>query len=418
MAIYWRNGWAWGRKKIKGREYRAPLETRNKREAESAYARWVTELERSSATGASRKAQATFRDAVNIFTEEHMPTLEATSQRRYLHSLMHLADAFDGKALAEIGKAELSGFVSARRKTGVTEATIIRDLSCLSSIFTIASDYELCDINPVQPFLRVSRKRKTLKNSDHRTRYLDHAEELTLLNYAVSQATAPNAIRRDEKLMIACAFCLYVDTGLRAQELLRMQWGWVNLDRLEITIPKEVTKGDKERVVPIRPRAEAILRRLPRSPQTDVVLWRGGGKSRTGGKRFKDLNHTLRRYAKACGIADLHIHDLRRTCGCRLLQDQGASMEQVSRWLGHSSVVMTESAYAFLRIENLHEIAGTNRTGTDLRPQLAVALEGAHEHVQTLIEPKRGTNGGTNSSYPDLAPAKPLKRRLIPDGVR
>jgi integrase/recombinase XerD len=62
----------------------------------------------------------------------------------------------------------------------------------------------------------------------------------------------------------------------------------------------------------------------------------------------------LKAAARKAGIEDLTLHDLRRTCGCRLLQDYGASMEVVSRWLGHSSIVVTERCYAFLRVEDLH----------------------------------------------------------------
>jgi integrase/recombinase XerD len=46
-------------------------------------------------------------------------------------------------------------------------------------------------------------------------------------------------------------------------------------------------------------------------------------------------------------------HDLRRTCGCRLLQDKGFTMVQVSKWLGHASVRVTEKHYAFLYVDDL-----------------------------------------------------------------
>ena len=49
----------------------------------------------------------------------------------------------------------------------------------------------------------------------------------------------------------------------------------------------------------------------------------------------------------AAGLQDVEWHDLRRTRGCRLLQDKGFTLLQVSRWLGHSSVRVTEKHYAF-----------------------------------------------------------------------
>lgn len=57
----------------------------------------------------------------------------------------------------------------------------------------------------------------------------------------------------------------------------------------------------------------------------------------------------------AAGVPDVRWHDLRRTCGCRLLQDHGLSIEKVSKWLGHQSIAVTERAYAFLNVEHLHK---------------------------------------------------------------
>lgn len=34
-------------------------------------------------------------------------------------------------------------------------------------------------------------------------------------------------------------------------------------------------------------------------------------------------------------------------------------MEEVSKWLGHSSIFVTERHYAFLTVDNLHEAVGT-----------------------------------------------------------
>ena len=49
-------------------------------------------------------------------------------------------------------------------------------------------------------------------------------------------------------------------------------------------------------------------------------------------------------------------HELRRTTGCRLLQQDRRSMEEVWKWLGHSSVLVTERAYAFLEEEQLQDV--------------------------------------------------------------
>jgi len=77
------------------------------------------------------------------------------------------------------------------------------------------------------------------------------------------------------------------------------------------------------------------------------------------------LTRGLAGAAQRAGIDDLKWHDLRRTCGCRLLQDHEMKMKVVSVWIGHSSVQQTEKAYAFLEVKQLHDSIGVGtKTGT------------------------------------------------------
>ena len=66
---------------------------------------------------------------------------------------------------------------------------------------------------------------------------------------------------------------------------------------------------------------------------------------------LKGLKENLSR----AGLDEAIWHDLRRTCGCRLLQDHHMSIERVSRWLGHSDIAVTQKSYAFLETEDLEK---------------------------------------------------------------
>ena len=353
--IYWRSGIAYARAEVKGVERRHSLGTRSKAEAQIRFEKWLAKI------GAERDSKWThkethFRDAVRVFSDDHLPTLAKSTEKRYLLSLIALSSHFENTTLQRVSSADLTKFVGARRREGLADGTIRRDLSCLSSLFTIAADHELCDVNPVLPFLRSKRKRKQLVEAEFRTRHLSHAEELRILAKAWEAASSHplNSPRRLEKMMILAALALYCDTGLRAQELLLAEWPWIDLERQQITLPKHVTKADRERVVPLLPRAMRILSQIPVHRKSPFVLWRT-----QSGKRFKDLNKTLQKIAAAVEVEDITIHDLRRTCGCRLLQDYMMPMERVSLWLGHSSVKVTEKVYAFLDVRHLHESVGT-----------------------------------------------------------
>jgi integrase/recombinase XerD len=67
-----------------------------------------------------------------------------------------------------------------------------------------------------------------------------------------------------------------------------------------------------------------------------------------------NMEKGLKSARRRAAIRALRWHDLRRTCGCRLLQDHAMSIEGVKEWLGHESVITTERAYAFIEIEHLH----------------------------------------------------------------
>jgi integrase/recombinase XerD len=129
------------------------------------------------------------------------------------------------------------------------------------------------------------------------------------------------------------------------------------------------------RNIPLLPRARKILARSPmllKSPrarkepaQFSAQLQRRQRAAKSPyvllnpetGLRYDGMNKGLRGACKRAGIPILTWHDLRRTCGCRLLQDRGMSIEEVSKWLGHSSIDVTQRAYAFLEDEQLHEAA-------------------------------------------------------------
>lgn len=71
------------------------------------------------------------------------------------------------------------------------------------------------------------------------------------------------------------------------------------------------------------------------------------------GSRYGRRTRGFNAAATRAGLKDLRWHDLRRTCGCRLLQDHGLTFHEVRDWLVHESVAQTERAYAFLKVDAL-----------------------------------------------------------------
>ncbi len=327
-SIYKRGNVWWGRVRRKGREYREPLKTASRAVAEKRLKDW---LERLDAAAWGEKPRRTFDDLALKFMDDHLPLLKPQSARRYQTSLRMMTEHFEGMFLDQITRAKLSEYEAYRRRQSASAPTIRRDLACLSSMFSCAIEWEWLEHNPVAPFLK-ARRRRGLKEAKPRTRYLSHAEEDALLE------AAPPYLRD----MIAVA----IDTGLRLEEQLSLTWTQIDLKRSEIVLPD--TKAGEEQRVPILPRCAQIWTQFPRHIRSPYVF------HKKDGSRYGKLTRGLAGAAKRAGIVDLKWHDLRRTCGCRLLQDHGLSMVEVRDWLRHKSVAQTERAYAFLRVEDLH----------------------------------------------------------------
>lgn len=141
-------------------------------------------------------------------------------------------------------------------------------------------------------------------------------------------------------------------TGLRRGELLNLKWDDVDFARNLIIVrssPTFKTKGGKIRRVPLNATAVCLLEeRLRKDPSCYCFTLNGKQVSRTW------LTHKFEKaiYDARSGDDRLHFHSLRHTFASWLVQD-GASLYEVQKLLGHSSGRITEM-YSHLQPETLH----------------------------------------------------------------
>lgn len=343
-GVYKRGGIYWGRVQRGGKEFRRSLETGSEAIARERLKVWIGEM---TALAWGDKPRVTLNEAADRFIREHLPHLRPGGAKRYGVSLTWLDAEMGHLFLDQIGSAQLVAFETARRSAGATPPTVRRDLACLSSLFSFAQERELIEANPVGAFLRRAKKRG-LRESAARTRYLSHDEEARLLAEA-----APH---------LQPAIIFAIGSGLRVAEQFGLTWRSVDMTALTVTIDAAIAKGKRDRTVALLPSAADVLRSLPQHLRSPYVFWHGHG------ERYRHLDRAFKSAAKRAGIKDLRWHDLRRTHGCRLLQDRGWTLEMVKDQLGHSSVVVTERAYAFLEVDQRIARAG-NRADTADRAQ-------------------------------------------------
>lgn len=337
MGIYKRGGVYWARKQVGNREHRRSLETADRRLALSRHEEWKARL---GAAAWGERPPRTFVEAVEKFITDHCAALKPKSALRYGVSLKALAPIFEGLTLDQVDKARLGEFETLRRAQGVTAGSIRRDLACLSSLMTSAEDWDWLPegSNPVPGYMR-KRAKRGLKEAPPRTRYLTEGEERALL------AEAAPHVRR--------AAIVAIDTGLRVDEQFSLTWPQVDFKRGLIALTDwRRLKGGRGRTVPLPPRAAAALAELATQRHVGKVPTLYVFRHDTG-ERLVTMKNGLAGAAERAGITNLRWHDLRRTAGCRWLQRDRRAMHEVQYLLGHSSVKVTETTYAFLNIEEL-----------------------------------------------------------------
>lgn len=347
-GLYKRGNIWWARAQRDGREFRQSLKTSNKRLAENRLQEWLRQIE---AQQWGDRPRIALQQAMRHFAQTHMTSLKMQSARRYAVSMKWIDERLGDKYLDQIDRAALSDFETWRRSMGVKPPTVRRDLMCLSAILSSCEDADWINegANPVPAYLR-RRAKRGLKEAPPRTRYLQAPEEQKLLKHASPAVYG--------------AICLAIDTGLREQELFTLTWPQINFAQGIITTTNN-TKSKRSRIVPMPERSAQILAQMKKKNFDNVsslfVF------CHSTGKRIISMKKGFRAAVTRAGLLDVRWHDLRRTAGCKWLQDQGKRLEDVQILLGHASITTTEKAYAFLDNERVAREVAAQKPAQEMR---------------------------------------------------
>lgn len=140
-------------------------------------------------------------------------------------------------------------------------------------------------------------------------------------------------------------FFISLLTGARRSNVQEMQWSQISFDRAEWRIP--TTKNGEPQTVTLTAEAMEILRLR----QGNGSVWVFPGTGETG--HIVEPKKGWRRVLNRAGIADLRIHDLRRTLGSWQAKT-GASLAIVGKSLNHKSH-STTAIYARLDLDPVRE---------------------------------------------------------------
>jgi integrase len=233
-----------------------------------------------------------------------------------------LKQYFEGMALREISAQIVEEFKNDRLNTPTKKgtvrrpATVNRELTLLSSAFTLAVKYEKAESNPCS-------KVDLFTLDNLRYRYLLPEEETKLM----SALCGPRAHMKP-------AVIVALGTGMRMREQLRMKRHQVDFLR-NIVTARNTTNG-RPRDIPMNDDVRAALAELCKNKRPDDYVF-VNPKTKSRLQETKTAFHTACRLA---GIEGLIWKDLRATFGTRLAE-AGCDAFTIAQLLGHSDVRVT-----------------------------------------------------------------------------
>lgn len=249
--------------------------------------------------------------------------------------LSKFKDTDFGKLHTEIGKEH--------------PTTANRLMAMASSLFGYAADRKLFKgVNPAHGIKKFPETK--------RDRFLQSDE---LPAFFKSLAEEPNETLRDY-------FLISLLTGARRSNVQEMEWKQIHFDRAEWRIP--TTKNGEPQTVTLTPEVIEILRER----QDCDPVWVFPGTGVTG--HLVEPKKAWKRVLERAGIADLRIHDLRRTLGSWQAKT-GASLVIVGKSLNHKSP-STTAIYARLDLDpiraSVERATGAMLTAAGLKPVVEV----------------------------------------------
>lgn len=251
--LFRRGGTWYGRLRVAGREQTRSLHTGDRTEAARRLQAWADAQHAARFEGPRHD----WEDAIRRWEAEIAPGLKPNTAERYRVSLWQLDPLLSGHAVGAIDLKRLGEIAGERRKAGITNATINRDLTALGSVLGACAAWGWIAEDPTRRF---DRKRLTRERREP-IRLPADADVAAVIE------RAPNGF--------SDLIAFLAETGMRQEEAAGLEWDDVSPDRSTVTLTR--TKTSRPRALILRREARAILKRRPRHLTSHIVFWHGDG---------------------------------------------------------------------------------------------------------------------------------------------
>ena len=294
--------------------------------------RWAQQTEAAIREGRyfkTREAQRhTLAELIDRYVADVLPQKRDTrNPARYLHWWREQLGAYPLADLTPPLLAEYRDKLAGGHPGAVprSPATVVRYLAALSHCLSVAAkEYQWLESSPMAKVSKPSEPRG-------RVRFLSNEERAALLS-ACEQSSNPYLLP---------VVVLALSTGMRAGEIMNLEWRDVDLTRGWLTL-RETKNGDM-RGVPLTGKALELVKEHARTRRRlDTPLLFPG---KTPGKPV-DLRAPWNAAVKRAGLVDFRFHDLRHSAASYLAMN-GASLNEIAAVLGHKTLAMVQR-YAHL----------------------------------------------------------------------
>lgn len=296
-----------------GKRIRQSAGTKNKQQAQELHDQLKAQAWRVKNVG--EKPRYSWQQAVVRYLTENanQKSLESTKT-----ALRYLDTKLNGFNLCDITKTVIDNIRLHKKSTGVKAGTVNRQMTVLRAILNAAQEWGWLESAP---------KVKMLADDSARVRFLTHDEAARLL------AELPLRFRVMARFTLA--------TGLRAGNVIGLEWSNVNLKKRVAWIDAKNSKSGKAIVVPLNDDAMAVLRGQIGIHETKVFDY-----------NISQLStNTFQAAVKRAGLSDFRWHDLRHTWASWHIQN-GTPINVLKELGGWADLEMV-LRYAHLNSEHL-----------------------------------------------------------------
>ena len=271
----------------------------------------------------------TVRQLCETYIERHAKVHKRTWRDDERRTKNHLGPRWANLKASSITRADVAALHQKIGKDHPYEAN--RTVELISKIYQCAKTWGFVPESHQNPAQGIERFKE-----HKRDRWIEPSELPKLAK----------AIDGVDNIYIRSALWLYLLTGMRKSELLQAKWSDIAWDRKELRLPE--TKAGRVHYVPLSAPALVLLKQIPKVAGNEYILpgARGNG-------HLVNINKRWRALRTEAGVADVRLHDLRRTVGSWLAQ-AGNSLHLIGRVLNHSNQATT-AVYARFGQDHVRE---------------------------------------------------------------